>query len=118
MTRPFGPGSAVAAVEAQSGIGCEGEQCSDAGSRRNPPSAGRSQTGTLSRFETGRRGVSPWMPRIDVFDRENDLVVKVEVPGVAPEDVDGESRIDEKQRPFPSVVVFRGRRHSEPPHRT
>jgi HSP20 family protein len=39
-------------------------------------------------FETGRRGASPWMPRIDVFDREDDLVVKAEVPGVPVEDID------------------------------
>lgn len=39
-------------------------------------------------FETGRRGLSPWMPRIDVFDRKDDLVIRVEVPGVAADDID------------------------------
>lgn len=29
-----------------------------------------------------------WLPRIDVFDRDKDLVVRVEVAGVKPEDID------------------------------
>jgi len=29
-----------------------------------------------------------WLPRIDVFDRDTDLVVRVEVAGVNPDDID------------------------------
>lgn len=29
-----------------------------------------------------------WVPRIDVFDRESDLVVRLEVPGIDAEDID------------------------------
>lgn len=29
-----------------------------------------------------------WMPRVDVFDRENDLMVRTEVPGVDPESIE------------------------------
>jgi HSP20 family protein len=31
---------------------------------------------------------SRWLPRIDVFDRDTNLVIRVEVAGVKPEDVD------------------------------
>jgi HSP20 family protein len=29
-----------------------------------------------------------WTPRVDVYDRENDLVIRTEVPGISPEDID------------------------------
>jgi HSP20 family protein len=35
-----------------------------------------------------RGGAEHWLPRVDVFDREKELVVRVEVAGVAPEDID------------------------------
>ena len=39
-------------------------------------------------FERGVTATPTWAPRIDAFDREKDLVIRVEVPGVKPEDVD------------------------------
>ena len=39
-------------------------------------------------FERGAAPSGGWCPRIDVFDRENDLVVRVEVPGVDAGDID------------------------------
>lgn len=36
---------------------------------------------------TGREG-GLWQPSIDVYETENDVVVKAEVPGVAPDDLD------------------------------
>ncbi len=39
-------------------------------------------------FEEGSRPTKQWMPRVDVFDRENDLVIRTEVPGVDPESID------------------------------
>lgn len=35
---------------------------------------------------TGTRG--PWVPRVDVFERENALVIRAEVPGMSADDVD------------------------------
>ena len=34
------------------------------------------------------RTARSWMPRIDVFSKENTLVVRAEVPGVDPDDID------------------------------
>ncbi len=41
-------------------------------------------------FEDGARrvGDSPWMPRVDVFEKDTNLVVRAEVPGVDPEHID------------------------------
>lgn len=39
-------------------------------------------------LEAPRPGAVRWMPRIDVFDRDKDLVVRVEVPGVNPDDIE------------------------------
>ena len=39
-------------------------------------------------FDVGRRPVPGWLPRIDVLDRKDDLVVRVEVPGVSIDDID------------------------------
>src|SRR3989337_203679 len=39
-------------------------------------------------LEGPRATVTRWLPRIDVFDRDKDLVVRVEVAGVSPEDID------------------------------
>jgi HSP20 family protein len=36
-------------------------------------------------FETNER--RSWMPRVDVLDRESDLVVRTEVPGIDPESI-------------------------------
>jgi HSP20 family protein len=45
--------------------------------------------GELDRFwERGTGPASGWWPRIDAFDREKDLVVRVEVPGVSADDID------------------------------
>ncbi len=38
-------------------------------------------------FERGTTSGAGWCPRIDAFDRENDLVVRVEVPGVSTDDI-------------------------------
>ena len=34
------------------------------------------------------RPANRWMPRVDVFDRDNDLMVRTEVPGVDPESIE------------------------------
>lgn len=34
------------------------------------------------------RPANEWMPRVDVFERENDLMIRTEVAGVSPEDID------------------------------
>ncbi|MDJ0952975.1 MAG: Hsp20/alpha crystallin family protein [Acidimicrobiia bacterium] len=34
------------------------------------------------------RPASNWMPRVDVFDQDNDLMVRIEVPGVDPESIE------------------------------
>lgn len=39
-------------------------------------------------FTEGDRPANRWMPRVDVLDRDNDLVVRTEVPGVDPESID------------------------------
>jgi len=39
-------------------------------------------------FERGVAATPTWAPRIDAFDRETELVIRVEIPGVKPEDVD------------------------------
>ena len=39
-------------------------------------------------FEEGSRPAKQWMPRVDVFDKDNDLVIRTEVPGVDPESID------------------------------
>jgi len=38
--------------------------------------------------DSGRPQVGTWLPRVDVFDQETDLVVRTEVPGVDPETLD------------------------------
>ncbi len=39
-------------------------------------------------YERGVHATPAWAPRIDAFDREKELVIRVELPGVKPEDVD------------------------------
>lgn len=39
-------------------------------------------------FERGVTATPSWAPRIDAFDREKELVIRVEIPGIKPEDVD------------------------------
>lgn len=39
-------------------------------------------------FERGVTATPTWAPRLDAFDREKELVIRVELPGVRPEDVD------------------------------
>ncbi len=39
-------------------------------------------------FEQGEMMRDRWMPRVDVLDRDKDLVVRTAVPGVDPEDID------------------------------
>lgn len=46
-----------------------------------------------------------WAPRVDVFEKNGDIVVKAELPGVAKEDV--KLTIDEDE------LVIEGERHSE-----
>jgi HSP20 family protein len=40
------------------------------------------------RFEGAVSATPTWVPRVDAFDREKELVIRVELPGVKPEDVD------------------------------
>jgi len=39
-------------------------------------------------FERGVTATPTWAPRIDAFDRVKELVIRVEIPGIKPEDVD------------------------------
>jgi HSP20 family protein len=39
-------------------------------------------------LEAPRTAPTRWLPRIDVFDREKELVLRVEVAGVSPEDIE------------------------------
>jgi HSP20 family protein len=39
-------------------------------------------------FERGVAATPTWAPRIDAFDREKELVIRVEIAGVKPDDVD------------------------------
>jgi HSP20 family protein len=39
-------------------------------------------------FERGVTATPTWAPRIDAFDRETELIIRVELPGIKPEDVD------------------------------
>jgi len=46
------------------------------------------QQGTRAGGSTGMTGMTTWAPSVDVFTRENDLVVAAELTGMKPEDVD------------------------------
>jgi HSP20 family protein len=62
--------------------------------------------GELDRFfERGTAPGAGWCPRIDAFDRENDLVVRVEVPGVDPADID--LTVEDR------TLTISGKRHSD-----
>lgn len=37
-----------------------------------------------------RAGDSPWLPRVDVFEKDANLVVRAEIPGVDPDHIDVE----------------------------
>lgn len=39
-------------------------------------------------FEANERPTSRWMPRVDVLDKDNDLVVRTEVPGIDAETIE------------------------------
>ena len=39
-------------------------------------------------FETGDRPFNRWMPRVDVLDKDDALLVRTEIPGVDPESLD------------------------------
>ena len=39
-------------------------------------------------FEGGRAETATWCPRVDAFDRDSELVIRVEVPGIDPADVE------------------------------
>ncbi len=39
-------------------------------------------------FETADRPLTRWMPRVDVLDKDDALLVRTEIPGVAPESID------------------------------
>ena len=41
----------------------------------------------FDRLFEGRPG-NRWMPRVDVFDQDNELMVRAEVPGVDPESIE------------------------------
>lgn len=44
--------------------------------------------GDLERFVDRSPAGRAWAPRLDVFERDKDLVVRVDIAGVAPEDID------------------------------
>lgn len=39
-------------------------------------------------FEESARPTDRWMPRVDVLDKDTDLVIRTEVPGIDPESID------------------------------
>ena len=39
-------------------------------------------------FEGASRPAGRWMPRVDVLDQDNELLIRTEVPGVDPESID------------------------------
>lgn len=39
-------------------------------------------------FEQGSPRTAGWAPRIDVFDREKELVIRMEIPGVGADEID------------------------------
>lgn len=39
-------------------------------------------------FEGSRTRSGTWCPRVDAFDRDSDLVIRVEIPGVDPAEID------------------------------
>ena len=39
-------------------------------------------------FEATERQTDRWMPRVDVLDQDNDLVVRTEVPGIDPDSIE------------------------------
>ncbi len=39
-------------------------------------------------FETADRPLTRWMPRVDVLDKDDALLVRTEIPGVDPESID------------------------------
>ncbi len=39
-------------------------------------------------FETADRPLTRWMPRVDVLDKDDVLLVRTEIPGVDPESID------------------------------
>jgi HSP20 family protein len=63
-----------------------------------------SRLGTPARGAAESAGAS-WMPRVDVIQKDDDLVVKAEIPGMDPEDIDV-SLTD-------NVLSIRGERRSE-----
>ena len=56
-------------------------------------------------FERGVAATPTWAPRIDAFDREKELVIRVEIPGVKPDDFD----ITVEDR----TLTISGKRHFE-----
>lgn len=42
----------------------------------------------MEEFSPGTTGRGPWVPRVDVFEQEDTLVVRAEVSGVSPDDVE------------------------------
>lgn len=56
-------------------------------------------------LESPRQGMDRWLPRIDVFDRDKDLVVRVEVAGVDPDDI--EVTVEDR------TLTISGKRHFE-----
>lgn len=43
---------------------------------------------TFGRLEPLRRGDGGWMPALDVFETESEIVAKVDLPGIDPKDVE------------------------------
>lgn len=57
------------------------------------------------RAATTPEGATMWTPRVDVFEKDGDLVVKAEAPGMKKEDI--EITLDE------GMLVIRGHKHAE-----
>lgn len=59
----------------------------------------------LTRRATTSEGATMWTPRVDVFEKDGDLVVKAEAPGMKKEDI--EITLDA------GMLVMRGHKHAE-----
>ncbi len=61
---------------------------------------------TLSRiFDDGELGTRPWAPAVDIYETDHDVVLKAELPGVDPKDV--EIRVED------GTLYFKGQRKFE-----
>ena len=59
--------------------------------------------GTFTRGRSGRADVATWAPAVDIYETENELVVKADLPGLEERDID--VRVEK------NTLTIRGERH-------